>query len=108
MKQAQSIFFEEALKDPAYEHLWESIRLLESARFEDLFPEKHLLALQDIVSVKIKTLHRINPSLSLKDVVRNVLGDLADNTSAQTVFAATKYAIEQWEFLSAREVSVAA
>jgi hypothetical protein len=108
MKQAQSISFEEALKDPAYEHLWESIRFLESARFEDLFPEKHLLALQDILSVKIKALYQVNPLLPLKDVVKNALSDLADDTSAQTVLAMTKYAIEQWESLSTKGASVAA
>jgi len=108
MKPAKSTSFEDALKDPAYEHLWGHIRFLESARFEDLFPEKHLLALQDIVSLKIKVLHQSDPSLPLKDVVRNVLGDLADNATARTVLAMTKYAIEKWESLSTTETSVAA
>ncbi|MFN0033440.1 MAG: hypothetical protein ACKVUS_00150, partial [Saprospiraceae bacterium] len=93
-QQNKSISFEEALQDPAYEHLWGTLRYLETAKFSNLFPKKHLLALQDLIARKLKALHGEIPSLPLKDAVTHALENLPDDTSAAVVMELTRFAIE--------------
>ncbi len=108
MKQKKvSIPFEKALKDPTYEHLWDTLRYLETARFADLFPQKHLISLQDIVSRKLKALHLETPSLPLKDVVTHALENLPDDTSAALVMEITRFTIEKWESMTEMAATVA-
>lgn len=106
MKQ-QSISFQDALQDPSYEHLWDTLQYLETAKFSDLFPQKHLLALQDLIAQKLRALHLETPFLPLKDVVTHVLGGLPDDTSAAVVLELTRFTIEKWEAMSERELAEA-
>ncbi|MBC7777587.1 MAG: hypothetical protein H7246_19290, partial [Phycisphaerae bacterium] len=82
MGKSIELTYEEVMTNPAYEHFREAVALLQNSRFEDLFPEKHLLALKDLTARKLKALHLETPSLPLKDVVTHALENLPDDTSA--------------------------
>ncbi len=108
MKQpSNSPTFEEALQNPAYEHLWETLKYLQTAKFADLFPEKHLLAHKSLIAQKLKALHGHSPLLPLKDVVAHTLESLPDDTSAAVVMELTRFAIDKWEAMAEKEVAEA-
>lgn len=99
--------YEEVMSNPAYEWVREAVVLLQNNKFEDLFPKKHLLALQNLAAHKLRVLHRETPSLPLKDVVTHILGGLPDDTSAAVVMELTRFAIEKWEAMSEQELAEA-
>jgi hypothetical protein len=80
---------------------------LETAKFADLFPKKHLLSLQDMVSRKLKTLYLQTPTLPLKEAVTHALENLPDDTSAAVVMEITRFTIEKWESMTEKAVTAA-
>jgi len=106
-QQKKSLSFDDALQDSAYEHLWDTLRYLETAKFADLFPEKHLLTLKSLTAQKLKALHRESPFSPLKDVVTHALENLPDDTSAALVLEMTRFTIEKWESMTEKAVTAA-
>ncbi len=107
MVKSIELTYEEVMSNPAYEHLQEAVVLLQNSRFEDHFPEKHLLALKSLTVQKLKALQREAPFSPLKDVVTHVLENIPDDTSATVVIELTRFAIEKWESIAEKDVTAA-
>ncbi|MFN0033442.1 MAG: hypothetical protein ACKVUS_00160 [Saprospiraceae bacterium] len=105
MGKSIELTYEEIMSNPEYERFREAAVLLQNSRFEDLFPEKHLLGLKSLVHRKLWALYNETPSLPLKDVVTHVLETLPDDTSSAVVMELTRFAIEKWEAMAAKELA---
>jgi hypothetical protein len=89
--------FEEALKNPAHQDMWEAMRFLENHDDEILFPEKFLASNKESIRQKIQYLHKQSPAISLKTALFEVLKDIPENIPANLLLEFTSFAIEQWE-----------
>ena len=91
---------EEALQDQAHARFHEALRYVQNKPFSQLFPKKHELSLIDLVKVKVKLLHEINPKMPIKKVITTVFESLTDDISAPLMLKLTKIIIDKWGKLS--------
>ena len=68
--------------------------------FSKIFPKKHELIMEDIVSQRTQQLFEEQPNLPLKNVVANVLNSLKDDLSAELLLKMTKVIVEKWAHVS--------
>ena len=89
--------FNEALRSPAHQGMWEAIHFLKAHEADILFPEKFLVSQKDAVLVKIKLLCLVHPQPLLKDALIEILKTIPDTVPSSLLTELTRFAIEQWE-----------
>ena len=98
-KENLSISYEEALQMPELAHLHDTLRYLEHAPDSEILPEKYAQSLEYQASKQIQNVFKNSPTLSLKDVVANVIENLPNDISATHLLKITPYIIKKWENL---------
>ena len=89
----------------SYEEIMEIPEMAEVYHFLEntpgpLFPKQYEAVLKDVVTEKVYTLFKENPSLPLKSVISTILSNLSDDISAKLLLKMTQLIIKQWETLS--------
>jgi hypothetical protein len=99
-QEKKQLTFDDVLQTPELSHLHDLIHYLEKTPFQDIFPKKYEMSMEDATIREIRTLFRDNPNCSLKIVITRVLEKLPDDLSAILILKMTKLIIQEWGTLS--------
>jgi hypothetical protein len=100
MKDNQELTFDDVLQTPELSHLHDLIHYLEKTPFQDIFPKKYEMSMEDATIREVRTLFQDNPYCSLKSVIAKALDKLPDDLSAILLLKMTKLIIQEWGTLS--------
>lgn len=96
----EPIMFEDALSNPAYKHLHDVLRYVETAHDSELSPKKYQMGLEHIALKYVQSTFKEYPNKELKDVVITVLEKLPSDIPPSFMLKITHYIIKKWENLS--------
>ena len=99
-QEKKQLTFDDVLQTPELSHLHDLIHYLEKTPFQDIFPRKYEMSMEDFTIREVRTVFQDNPYCSLKTVITMVLNKMPDDLADVLLLKMTKLIIKEWGTLS--------
>lgn len=99
-QEKKQLTFDAVLQTPELSHLHDLIHYLEKTPFQDIFPKKYEMSMEDATIKEVRRVFQDEPYCALKSVVTTVLEKLPDDLSAILLLKMTKLILKEWRTLS--------